>query len=152
MRGLDVGSGPGPTLSVMLAERGYPTAIWDPFFAPDPGPLEKTWDFVTCTETVEHFHEPSRDWERLFTLVRPGGWLAVMTELLEEEPLESWWYARDPTHVALYRPKTLDWIADRWGASLERPSRTVAIFRAPDRLSARAPGAEASGPPSPARP
>lgn len=34
-RGLDYGCGPGPTLSVMLEERGFSTAVYDPFFAPD---------------------------------------------------------------------------------------------------------------------
>ena len=33
-RGLDFGCGPGPTLSTMLAERGYPTADYDPLFFP----------------------------------------------------------------------------------------------------------------------
>jgi 2-polyprenyl-3-methyl-5-hydroxy-6-metoxy-1,4-benzoquinol methylase len=152
MQGLDVGSGPGPTLSIMLGERGFPTAIWDPFFAPDPAPLARTWDFVTCTETVEHFHDPARDWARLFTLVRPGGWLAVMTEPLGDEPLETWWYARDPTHVALHRTETLEWIAARWGAALERPSRTVALFRRAEAVSARAPAGEGTGPSSHGRP
>ena len=129
MRGLDVGSGPGPTLSVMLTESGFPTEIWDPFFAPDPAPLSRRWDFVTCTETVEHFHDPARDWQRLFGLLRPGGWLAVMTELYGETPLEEWWYARDPTHVSLHRDRTLEWIAKRWDAALERPAPTVALYR-----------------------
>ncbi len=131
MEGLDVGSGPGPTLSVMLRERGFPTAVWDPFFAPDPAPLERTWDFVTCTETVEHFNDPSRGWDRLFALVRPGGWLAVMTEPFGEEPLAEWWYARDPTHVALYRAETLRRLATDRGWTLERPSRTVFLYRRP---------------------
>jgi len=129
MEGLDVGSGPGPTLSRMLTERGFPTRIWDPFFAPDPAPLGRTWDFVTCTETVEHFHQPARDWARLFCLLRPGGWLAVMTEPLGDTALAEWWYARDPTHVSLYRDETFAWIADRFGAELERPARTVVIYR-----------------------
>ena len=129
MEGLDVGSGPGPTLSVMLRERGFPTRIWDPIFAPDPTPLGRTWDFVTCTETVEHFHHPARDWARLFGLLRPGGWLAIMTEPLGDTPLADWWYARDPTHVSLYRDTTLAWVAERFGADLERPERRVAIYR-----------------------
>ncbi|MDT8369107.1 MAG: class I SAM-dependent methyltransferase [Longimicrobiales bacterium] len=126
--GLDYGSGPGPTLSVMLEERGFPTSIWDPFFAPDPRPLARQWDFVTSSETVEHFHDPAREWARLFSLVRQGGVLGVMTEPFEEQRLDSWWYARDPTHVALYRPRTLEWIAARWEALLTRPARTVTIF------------------------
>ena len=136
--GLDVGSGPGPALSQMLTERGFPTAIWDPFFAPDPAPLVRRWDFVTCSETVEHFHDPAGGWARLFDLVQPGGWLGVMTEPipdgaphpLEIDSLAAWWYARDPTHVALHRDRTFGWLAHRYGAELFRPSRSVALFRA----------------------
>jgi SAM-dependent methyltransferase len=138
--GLDVGSGPGPTLSVMLAERGFPTEIWDPFFAPDETPLARTWDFVTCTETVEHFHDPEASWARLFDVVAPGGWLAVMTEPFDEvgegeeaeSALSAWWYARDPTHVALHRARTLDRVGARWGATeVVHPSRTVVLYRLP---------------------
>jgi len=32
--GLDFGSGPGPTLSVMLEEKGFQMKIYDPYFAP----------------------------------------------------------------------------------------------------------------------
>lgn len=128
--GLDFGSGPGPTLSRMLTERGYPTADWDPFFSPDPAPLERTWDFVTCTEVVEHLHHPAETFELLSHLVRPGGWLAVMTTVLTDDlDFGEWWYARDPTHVAFYRPETLEWIAERYGWALERPSGNVALFR-----------------------
>lgn len=130
--GLDYGSGPGPTLSVMLSERGFPTAAWDPFFAPDPAPLTRTWDFVTCSETVEHFHQPARAYARLSERVRPGGLLAIMTEPVPGDvDLGGWRYARDPTHVSLHRPRTFEWLADRWGWELDRPSRTVWIYRRP---------------------
>jgi hypothetical protein len=33
--GLDYGSGPGPTLSVMLEEQGFPMRVYDPHFADD---------------------------------------------------------------------------------------------------------------------
>ena len=33
--GLDFGSGPGPTLSVMFEEAGHSMEIYDPFFAPE---------------------------------------------------------------------------------------------------------------------
>lgn len=130
MEGLDYGAGPGPTLSLMLSERGFPTAIWDPFFAPDPAALQRTYDFVTCTETAEHFFRPGEEFRRLDDLLRTPGWLAVMTRILEEdEGFETWWYVRDPTHVCFYRRETLAWIADAHGWALSRPSPTVALFR-----------------------
>jgi hypothetical protein len=128
--GLDYGSGPGPTLSLMLAERGFAMAIYDPFFAPDRGVLSRTYDFITCTETAEHFFRPGREFERLDGLLRPGGWLGLMTELYEEgRPFREWRYARDPTHVSLYRRRTMDWIADRFGWELEVPGWNVVLFR-----------------------
>lgn len=131
-RGLDYGSGPGPTLSVMLGERGFPTVVYDPYFAPDTGALDATYDFVTCTETAEHFFAPGREFERFDALLRPGGWLGLMTGLLTEDiDFETWWYVRDPTHVAFYAPETLRWIAGRFAWDLETPSDNVALFRKP---------------------
>ena len=49
--GLDYGSGPGPTLSVMLREQGFAVRDYDPFFAPGADALARTYDFITCTET-----------------------------------------------------------------------------------------------------
>lgn len=130
--GLDYGSGPGPTLSVMLEEQGFPMAIYDPFYAPDPGPLRRRYDFVTCTETVEHFFDPGAELAHLRRLVRPGGWLAIMTEVLgPEQDFEAWHFARDPTHVCLYRRRTMDWIADRLGWRLESPRSSVFLLRKP---------------------
>lgn len=128
--GLDYGSGPGPALSVMLDHAGFPTAIYDPYFAPDEEALAQTYDFVTCTETVEHFFDPAREFERLDALLRPGGVLAVMTMLRDDAlPFGEWWYVRDMTHVCFYRARTLEWIAERHDWSLERPHANVALFR-----------------------
>lgn len=130
--GLDYGAGPGPALSVMLDESGYPTAIYDPFFAPDAAPLQRTYDFITCTETIEHMFDPARELDQLDALLRPGGWLGIMTEVRDpDQPLDSWWYVRDPTHVCFYQSATLEWIARDRGWHLERPHRNVALYRKP---------------------
>lgn len=130
-RGLDYGSGPGPTLSLMMTERGFPTVDWDPFFAPDPAPLEAgPYDFVTCTETAEHFFEPGREFQRLAELIRPGGWLGIMTDPVPGEEIPpNWYYLRDPTHVAFYRERTLTWIAARFEWAMERPERRIILYR-----------------------
>ena len=127
-RGLDYGSGPGPTASRMLAGRGFTTACYDPFFAPDTGQLARVYDFVVCTESVEHFHAPGREFERIDRLVRPGGWIGIMTELVDERLSESWWYLRDPTHVCFYSMATLTWIAARFAWVVEAPQRNVVLM------------------------
>ncbi len=136
--GLDFGCGPGPAMVPMLRARGFAAEGYDPFFAPRRELLERRWDFVTCTEVIEHFHHPAREFEQLAGLVRPGGLLAVMTDpVTPVVDLASWYYLRDPTHVSLYRAETFRWIAEARGWSLERPDPRVAIFRVP-RLSAPA--------------
>jgi SAM-dependent methyltransferase len=129
-RGLDFGSGPGPTASVMMAERGFSTRVYDPYFAPDEAPLRETYDFVTCTEVAEHLRRPAEVFARLDGLLKPGGTLGVLTGVLEDDAaFASWWYHKDPTHIAFYRPRTLEWLARRHGWTLERPSRDASLFR-----------------------
>lgn len=128
--GLDYGAGPGPALATMLRERGFPTAVYDPFFAPDPAPLARSYDFVVCTETMEHFFSPAAELARIDALLRPGGRLGVMTGLLREgRVFTQWRYARDPTHVCFYRPETIEWIAARFGWSIEHASGDAVVFR-----------------------
>ena len=128
--GLDYGSGPGPALSRMLTERGRPTLDYDPFFANDASLLERTYDFVTCTETAEHFFEPAAEFDRLDRLLRPGAWLGVMTTMRDDaRAFAEWWYMRDTTHVCFYRPRTMEWIAAAHRWTLELPAPNVALFR-----------------------
>ena len=133
-RGLDFGAGPGPALAAILEEAGFTMALYDPFYAPDPAPLSRTYEFITCTETAEHFHAPGREIDRLDGLLEPGGWLGIMTNTRDESrPFEGWWYVRDPTHVCFYHAATFAWIAEDRGWSLERPHEDVALFRKPAR-------------------
>lgn len=126
--GLDYGSGPGPTLSVMLEEQGFLMDIYDPYFAPDPSVLERAYDFITCTETVEHFYHPDREFRQLNSMLKEGGWLGVMTEmLLSDDHFEGWWYHRDSTHVCFYRRETMEWIARQFGWAVLFPRKNVIL-------------------------
>ena len=130
MSGLDYGCGPGPTLSVMLEEAGMRMEIHDPCYRPNPRALERSYDFVTCTEVVEHFRQPAEDWNRLTALVRPGGWLGVMTKLvISRARFGTWHYKEDPTHVCFYSPATFDWLGAKLGLSAERAHSDVYIMR-----------------------
>ncbi len=127
--GLDFGSGPGPTLSVMLEEQGFRMRLYDPFFAPGADALNRTYDFITCTETAEHFYQPGKEFRRLDGLLRSGGWLGVMTEMLEAGmDFARWRYLREPTHVCFYTRETMNWIANRHGWKVEFPRKNVTLF------------------------
>lgn len=132
MVGLDYGCGPGPAIAPMLAPHGIEMVGYDPFFRPEGAALERTYDVITCTEVVEHFHAPGREFARLDRLLRPGGVLGVMTLMLVDDAVfAAWWYRRDPTHVSFYRPETMAWIGARFGWQLDLPHPTVALFTKP---------------------
>lgn len=128
--GLDYGAGPGPALSRMLEARGYRMSNYDPIFAPDSRALENKYDFITCTETVEHFHEPMSEFSKLDGMLRPGGVLAIMTCFQSDDTqFANWHYRRDPTHVSFYRAKTFERIAQARGWQCNIPARNIAIMR-----------------------
>jgi hypothetical protein len=131
MSGLDFGSGPGPTLSVMLEEQGMEVSIYDPYYAPDGAVLKKPYDFVTCSEVVEHFRNPSQDWMCLVGLVSAGGWLGVMTKQVPEsrDAFARWHYRRDPTHLCFYAPATWQWLARRHRLRIEYQASDVTLLR-----------------------
>ncbi len=128
--GLDYGCGPGPALAAMLEEQGRAIALYDPFFAPDESVLNLTYDFITCTETAEHFHRPAEEFDRFSQLLSPGGWLAVMTSFQTDDALfANWHYRKDPTHVVFYREATFKVIAAQRGWSCESPAKDVALMQ-----------------------
>lgn len=130
MKGLDFGCGPGPALAAVLSEAGHNMALYDPFFYPDRIAMEQTYDFIACTETVEHFFDPAGEFDRFDTMLRPGGWLAVMTCFqTEDDRFAEWHYRKDPTHVVFYRTETFSVLAEQRGWTFECPAKDVALMR-----------------------
>lgn len=112
--GLDYGSGPGPTLHLMAKEDGFDCAHYDPYFHPDTAALHKSYDFITCSETAEHFYHPNKEFSALAKLLKPGGWLGFMTTRYDANTdFRNWHYRHDPTHVAFYTDRTFEIMADR---------------------------------------
>lgn len=131
-RGLDYGCGPGPALAAMLTEAGHEVALFDPAYESDVSVLENgRYDFITCTEVVEHFHAPGVEFERLASMLTSGGVLAVMTAFNPgRDAFPSWHYPRDPTHVIFYREETFYWLAQHLGMAVDFPGRDVVILTA----------------------
>ena len=130
--GLDFGCGPGPALAAILEEAGHSVSLYDPFYRPDPKPLESRYDFVCATEVVEHLHYPGAELKRLWSLLHPGGYLGVMTKLvLDAGAFARWHYKNDPTHVCFFSRDTWAWWADRYGAELSIVGADVILLRQP---------------------
>lgn len=131
-KGLDYGCGPGPALACMLREAGHQVRLFDPLFYPDPEPLAERYDFIVCTEVVEHFHQPAEEFARLDRMLRPGGWLGIMTCFqTDDDRFANWHYRRDPTHIVFFCEETLRFIAHRFQWCCEIPVKDVALMRKP---------------------
>ncbi|MEZ5569596.1 MAG: class I SAM-dependent methyltransferase [Halioglobus sp.] len=131
-QGLDFGCGPGPALARMLREAGCRVALYDPFYAPDARVLSRQYDFVAATEVVEHLYRPGHELARLWSLLKPGGWLACMTKLVRNrKAFERWHYRNDPTHVCFFSEATWRWWGGQQGVEPEFIGADVILLRKP---------------------
>ncbi len=119
-KGLDFGCGPGPALAEMMAEAGHQMALFDPFYYNTPAVLSDRYDFIVTTEVVEHLHNPHMAFQTLFSILRPGGWLGIMTkQVIDRDAFSRWHYIRDMTHICFYSPATFEYLARHFNASLD---------------------------------
>jgi hypothetical protein len=147
--GLDFGSGPGPTLSLMLEEAGHVVTLYDPFYAPDATVLHQSYDFVTATEVVEHLHHPRQALDQLWHCLKPGGWLGIMTKLAHpggdrvdkkraltisdthSATFATWHYKDDLTHVCFFSRQTFLWLSQLWRCQLTIIGNDVILLQKP---------------------
>lgn len=128
--GLDFGCGPGPAMDLVFRQKGFSVKNYDPLYFPDKALLKQTYDFVVCSEVIEHFFEPGKEFPRLNELLKKDGFFGVMTGILErEEAFASWWYPKDPTHVCFYQRKTFEWMGRQYGWHPEFPRENIVIFQ-----------------------
>lgn len=129
MKGLDFGCGPGPTISVMMAERGFEMNNYDPFFHDDRDVLTQKYDFITCTEVIEHMFRPMVEMKLLKSLLNENGVIGLMTEFVpDKEKFVNWYYKNDPTHVCFYSPQAFQWMAKELKCDLEVVGNSVVIL------------------------
>lgn len=127
--GLDFGSGPGPTLSLMFEEAGHAMAIYDIYYAPDEQVLHRSYDFITATEVVEHLAAPGEVLSQLVANLTPGGYLGLMTKrVTSQEAFSRWHYINDPTHVSFFSEATFRWWSATQGLSVEFPGNDTVIL------------------------
>ena len=127
--GLDYGCGYGPALVDMLKEDGYQIELYDPFFFPNKNIFLKKYQFITCSEVVEHFFNPYEEFNKIDNILDNDGWLGVMTSFMTEDFLfKDWYYMRDPTHVVFYEERTFKVIAFQRNWDLIIPYKNIALF------------------------
>lgn len=131
IHGLDFGCGPGPVLAELLEQNGFQMKTYDPYFAPNTEALKQKYDFITCTEVAEHFHNPREEFQKLTSLLEIEGTLFVLTQMHDDvSDFPKWYYWRDPTHVCFYGQRTFRWIAQAYGfAPPEFASTRLSLLR-----------------------
>ena len=127
--GLDFGCGPGPALSALMEEKGHKMDLYDPIYYPDSAVLDKKYDFICATEVVEHFQDIKKHFDRLFDLLKPHGWLGIMTKLVkDQEAFKNWHYIRDKTHISFFSKETFLFIAPHYKADLNFIAKDVILL------------------------
>jgi len=127
--GLDFGCGPGPLLMRIFQEQGYGVEPFDPLYYNDPSLLQQRYDFITATEVVEHFREPGKEFQLLFSMLNLGGWLGIMTKrVLNRQAFSTWHYIRDVTHISFFCEETFRYLASHYNAELIVTGPDVVLF------------------------
>jgi Zn ribbon nucleic-acid-binding protein len=127
--GLDFGSGPGPTLSLMLEEVGHQVDLYDKFYATNERVFDKEFDFVTLSEVIEHLSDPVFELERLKSILKTECCIAIMTQILTNEiDFSDWYYKNDPSHIGFYTRKSLIFLGNYLGFEVSFHSDRVIFF------------------------
>jgi hypothetical protein len=130
-KGLDFGCGPFPAAEIIITNDNFNCRSYDPLFQPDQNLLKLKYDFVFCSEVVEHFAQVAKDWNTLRGLVQKSSLIGIMTAFA---PLDfaNWHYHRDPTHVSFYCENTFNWIAKNYALEIIETAPNVCIFKTID--------------------
>lgn len=130
--GLDFGAGTGPVISKMLGDRGYEIFQYDPYFHNYPELLDRKYDYIAACEVIEHFYDPKKEFELLYSMLKPNGKLYCKTDIYSlDVDFDSWYYKDDITHVFIYQKQTLEYIQREFGFESVEIDRRVAVFKKP---------------------
>jgi len=129
-RVLDFGCGPAQVLEKVLAERHVPCESYDPLYGIGAKTIQSTYDVVAMCEVMEHLRDLQKELDLVKRLLNRPGYVVVRTELYTEHTdFESWWYARDITHINFFRLTTMLRIAEYLGKGMFfTNARNVMIF------------------------
>lgn len=129
-KGLDYGSGPGPILDQLFRQHDVSVINYDPYFAPTSKALEEQYDFITCTEVFEHFYRPGEELKKLVSMIKPEGYLLVMSEWRKDrEHFANWGYRTDNTHVCFLNEPSMKWIEAAFSLKAMRWDGRIILFQ-----------------------
>lgn len=117
-----------------LTDKGHQLHQYDPFFAPDHQLLKQQYDFICCYKVFEHFRAPSREWHLLCSILKPGGWIAINTQLITElNGFAKWHHKNNLTHVSFYQQATFQFLAKKADFALLFASNDLILVQKPSK-------------------
>jgi hypothetical protein len=127
-RVLDFGSGEHAVLTGILTQRGRECTAYDPLYGIGAGALAARYDVIVLCEVIEHLRDLRVELERIGKCRGPDAVVVVRTRCYPSlAELPTWWYARDPTHVHFFTPRTLAHAARLCGLAC-RSTTTPDVF------------------------
>lgn len=128
-QGIDFGCGQTRLLASVFETASHKMDVYDPNYFPDSTCLNKHYDFIVCTEAIEHFHHPAKEWEQWQKMLKPGGCLGIMTKrVINAEKFANWHYKNDKTHVSFFSEATFRWLAQNYNYHIVFPSSDIVIL------------------------
>lgn len=126
--GLDFGAGQAKGMAKLLPD--FTVSTFDPVFHSDRKLLKNSYNFILCSEVVEHFFEPRKDFDLLDSMLVPGGILGISSSLRPaKDKFVQWYYRRDPSHVSFFEEKTVRWLADHYHWNVLELENPIWIFQ-----------------------
>jgi SAM-dependent methyltransferase len=114
LRILDFGSGPDGVLARLLQQSGQTVVAYDPLYNLPLPPSAGLFDAIILCEVFEHLRDLDSELALIRQSLAPDGVLYLRTELLNPgQPLDSWWYMNDSTHLRFLCPESLVFLAQR---------------------------------------
>ncbi len=99
--------------AAIARERGIRIVSEDELRAGEPHDI----DAILLTDVYEHLPRPVELVEMLATLLKPGGWLAIVTgnadAIRTPDRIGEFWYFRTPAHFLMSSDRHLQWLASR---------------------------------------
>lgn len=128
--GLDFGCGQTHLLGSLFESHGHKVDNYDPIYFPEPCYLDNKYDFIVCSEAIEHFHTPHKEWKVWLDILHNGGFLAIMTKRVKNKiKFANWHYKNDVTHVSFFSEYTFMWLATKYGFHAHFPAKDIVILK-----------------------
>jgi SAM-dependent methyltransferase len=127
--GLDFGCGPVFALEKCL-NQNVTLNHYDVYFHPNLDAFKHTYDFIACSEVIEHLHHPKKELERLMQCLKHKGLLFIQTHRHDDvDNIDTWYYGKDPTHVFLISLKTCEHIAYMFNCEIIEVTPRCVVFK-----------------------